>query len=141
MPRRSLLRRLLLSNRAMWHLALPLPSQPPLRSPTAPRSAPHLLQLPLGIEQLFPRYPSHRSLVQLPHLLSLKSPRRVSSLLGRGSCALTARQTLLTLCRLPTSESRPLLPARPTRTTLACLCLLPILRPPWTLRLTVGMTT
>ena len=141
MLRRSPLRRLLLLNRAMWHLALPLPSQPHLRSPPAQRAAPHLLQPPLGIEQLFPRYPSHGSLVQLLQLLSLRSPRRVSSLLGRGSCALTALQIPLMLCQFHINESRPLLLKRLTPIILACPCLLLTLRPLWTLRPILGMTS
>ena len=132
-----------LLSRDIWPQVMPLPSQPRLRSPPARRAAPHLPQLPLGmgLERLFPRYLSHGSLDQPLLLLSLRSPRRVSLLLGRGNCALTVLQMLLILCQFPTKGSRLLLLAKPTPITLACLCLLLTLRPPWTLRLTLGMTS
>ena len=141
--RRSPLRRLLLLSRNTRLQVLQLPSQHRLRSPPAPRVVPHFPQLLLGmgLKRLSPRYLSRESLEQPLQLLNLRNPRRVSLLLGRGNYAQTALLMLLTLCQLPTKGSQPLLLVKLTPIVLACLCLLLTLRPPWTLRLTLGMTS
>ena len=141
--RRNPPRRLLSLSRNTRPRVLPQPSRPHLRSPQAQRVAlllPRLLQ-EMGLEQLSPRYPSLESLDQLAPLLNFKNLRRASSLPGRGSCALTALQRLLILCWFLTKGNRLLLLRRLTPTTRACQCHLLTLRPLWTLRPTLGMTS
>ena len=139
----SPLQRLLLLSRNAQHRVLQQPSRPRLRSPQAQRVALHLPRLPLetGLERLSPRYLSHESLDQAAPLLNFKNLRRALLLLGRGSCVLMVLQTLQIHCQLPTKGSRPLLLKKLTPITLACLCLLMTLRPPWTLRPMLGMTS